>query len=187
MSAALKLPTIEDLLRAEDAAIPAEIVNGELVQKAMGTARHGNAQMAVGVAVRPRRSSGPPQAGWWILTEATVGLSATEVYRPDLSGWRRERMPELPRTFPITVAPDWVCEVLSESTAGRDLGPKQRAWHAHRVPHYWLVDPERMIFTVLRWSDAGYVVVLTAGPGERVRAEPFGGVEIETDDLFGVP
>jgi hypothetical protein len=38
-SAALKLPTIEDLLRAEDAGIPAEIVNGELVQKAMGTAR----------------------------------------------------------------------------------------------------------------------------------------------------
>ena len=43
----------------------------------------------------------------------TAGL---EVLVPDLVGWRRERLPEMPKTAAFHVAPDWVCETLSPST-----------------------------------------------------------------------
>ena len=35
---------------------------------------------------------------------------------PDVAGWRREQMPKYPETAYVTLAPDWVCEVLSAST-----------------------------------------------------------------------
>lgn len=44
-----------------------------------------------------------------------------DVLVPDLAGWRRERMPELPRVPYFELAPDWVCEVLS-SAPRRSLG-----------------------------------------------------------------
>ena len=50
--------------------------------------------------------------GWWILDEPELRLGE-HIMVPDLVGWRRARMPELPDTAYFTLAPDWVCEVLS--------------------------------------------------------------------------
>ena len=57
---------------------------------------------------------------------------------PDRAGWRRERMPDYPDTAYFTLAPDWVCEVLSASTRRLDLREKRpdyaREGVAHRMP-----------------------------------------------------
>lgn len=86
----------------------------------------------------------------------------------------------------MTVPPDRVCELLSDRTARRDLGEKRAMFHRHRVGHYWVVDPERQVLMISRWGPDGYVTVETAGPGEKIRAEPFELVEIDTDELFGI-
>ncbi len=85
----------------------------------------------------------------------------------------------------LRARPDWVCEILSESTARYDVGAKQRTLHAHGVPHYWIVDPEHATLTVMRWSSAAYLRVLDAGIGDVVHAEPFEAIEIGITDLFG--
>lgn len=85
----------------------------------------------------------------------------------------------------MRLRPDWVCEVLSKSTAARDLGPKMRTYHAHRVGHFWVVDREHETLTVHRHSEAGYVVVLVAGTADIVRAEPFEAIELRVGRLFG--
>jgi hypothetical protein len=38
---------------------------------------------------------------------------------------------------------------------------------------------------VHRWHRDGYVTILTATSGQRVRAEPFDAIEIEVSELFG--
>jgi hypothetical protein len=53
------------------------------------------------------------------------------------------------------------------------------------VPHYWIGNPEEKTLVVHRWSDSGYVIVLTAASGETVRAEPFDAVELRVGILFG--
>lgn len=187
MSAAQKLATLEDLLSAEAAGLAVEIVAGELVEKAMSSPAHAHAQSVVVGDVRAYRArGGPPPSGWWILPEVVIRLARDFWVRPDVSGWRRERMPVLPDHHGIEVPPDWVCEVLSPSTTRRDLGEKRAAYHEARVGHYWVVDPERRLFMVWEWHEKGYVTVLTAGPGEQVRAQPFELVEIDTDDLFAI-
>ena len=124
-----------------------EIIDGELIRKAMPSGKHGKAQGAVnGVLWRPfnRRSGGRHPGGWWLLPEVEI-LLGDEAYRPDLAGWRRERMPEVPDEFPISLRPDWVCEVLSPNNSRNDCVRKLRTYHRSEVGHYWIVDPQEEI------------------------------------------
>ena len=52
-------------------------------------------------------------------SEVDVALGPNDVVRPDLAGFRRERLPRPGNIRPIEVVPDWVCEVLSPSSAAR--------------------------------------------------------------------
>lgn len=191
MSAAVKLRP--SAVAADLQAIPEEtrfheIISGEIVRKAMPSGPHGLAQRAVGGRIGDsysRRPGGRRPGGWWIVTEVEIQLDEHNIYRPDVSGWLRERLPELPRESPILVRPDWVCEVLSPSNARNDLVKKMRVYHQRGIPHYWIVDPEQQTLTVYRRMEDGYLVALTAQSDERVRAEPFGEVELSVAALFG--
>jgi Uma2 family endonuclease len=177
--------TLADLL-ALPADVVAEIVAGELIEKALPTFEHGNAQAEITTQLRGR-FGGPPaddRGGWWIADEVDVEYGQ-EIFRPDVVGWRRDRAPQRPSGRPVRVRPDWVCEVLSPSNASTDTVRKLRTLHAHAVPHYWLADPDRRTLTVLRWESAGYLAVLNAEAGEIVRAQPFEALELRTGPIFG--
>ena len=196
MSLARKQPaphTIEDLLAIPEHERFHEIIDGELVRKAMPSARHGAAQTATSQLLRPfnRRPGGKGgPGGWWFTSETEVELSPNQIYRPDICGWRREHLPELPAETPVEVRPDWVCEILSPSNAGNDnagndMVKKLRAYHRHQVPHYWIIDPIAETLTVHRFTEDGYLLVLAAERPERVRAEPFDAIELQVSVLFG--
>ena len=107
--------------------------------------------------------------------------------RPDLLGWQRDKHPRLPSPDSrglVTDVPEWICEVLSRSTAGLDMGTKRSTYHRAGVGWYWLADPTYRTLTVLRRTEADYLIVLVANPSERVRAEPFASVEIDVGELF---
>lgn len=105
--------------------------------------------------------------------------------RPDVLGWRRERVPARPTGFLLRVRPDWVAEILSPSNAGVDRVRKLRLYHRAGVPHCWMADPMEGTLVVMRWSPDGYTTVLAAERGETVRAEPFEAVTLEVGALFG--
>jgi len=185
---ASRLATAEDLARLPDK--PAcEVIAGEIVEKASPGPDHGTAQARLaGELGRPfnRRGGGGGQpGGWWLMVEVEIELETHEVYRPDLSGWRRDRVPERPRVRPVRIRPDWVCEILSPSNARYDLIAKLRTYHRCGVQHYWIVDPSNETLTVHRWGPDGYVVALTAARGDKARAEPFDAIELQVGLLFG--
>jgi Uma2 family endonuclease len=179
------LATASDLLAVRDDR-RVEVIGGVIVEKAAPSYEHGDAQSSLAELLKPpfQRGRGGP-GGWWIATEVEIELETHEVYRPDLVGWRRERVPERPRGRPIRARPDWVSEILSVSNAEIDLGKKLLAYHRAGIPHYWIVDPEHETVTVYRQSSEGYVVVLTAGRADSVRAPPFGDIELRIAELFG--
>ncbi len=108
----------------------------------------------------------------------------SELFRPDIAGWRRDRLEELPEEVPITVRPDWICEILSKNRRV-DLIKKKRVYHRHNVQHYWIIDPLEETLAVHRWHTDGYVEVLIADRSERVRAEPFAAIDFCVGVLFG--
>lgn len=179
------LATAADLMLLPDDQA-AEVIGGVIIEKAAPSFEHGDAQSSLAELLKPpfQRGRGGP-GGWWIATEVEIELETHEVYRPDLVGWRRERVSERPRGRPIRERPDWVSEVLSITNAETDLGKKLFSYHRAGIPYYWIVDPEHETLTVYRWSAEGYVVILTAGRREVVRAPPFEEIEIEIAQLFG--
>jgi Uma2 family endonuclease len=118
--------------------------------------------------------------GWWILCEPEMHLGARpDVLVPNLAGWRRSRMPQLPDTAYFTVAPDWVCEIISPSTASLDRVKKLRIYANTEVAYAWLVDPIARTLEVLRLENDHWIILATHAADEVVRAEPF--VEIDLD------
>ncbi len=180
--------TLADLLAIPEEDRRHEIVDGELVEKEAASGKHGRAQGRTVRALGPfdRRGGGPPArpGGWWFATETEIFLDAANMFRPDVAGWRRERLAELPDEVPIRVRPDWIGEVLS-SNRRNDLVKKKRAYHRAEIAHYWIVDPAVETLLVYRWEKEGYLEVLTAERGERVRAVPFDALELQVGVLFG--
>jgi Uma2 family endonuclease len=60
-----------------------------------------------------------------------------EVDVPDIAGWRRERMPQLPDGHRVTVVPDWACEVLSPSMQSKDREIELPIYARFGVAHAW--------------------------------------------------
>ncbi|MFO0590273.1 MAG: Uma2 family endonuclease [Polyangiaceae bacterium] len=180
--------TIEELL-----AMPEEdryeIVDGALEPKEAARGPHGRAQARAGHLLSPydRRGGGPPErpGGYWFATEPQILFTPQQVRRPDVVAWRRERMPEMPADVPITILPDWICEILSPSNAGTDTVLKMNLYHQCQVGHYWILDPQRETLTVYRWTREGYLYVLGACRGDRVRAEPFEAIDLQVGVFFG--
>lgn len=193
MSAATSLvptpaATILDWLRVPESR-RSEFVDGRIVFYARPGPRHGDVQASLaGVLVPPfkRRGDASRPGGWWLSQEVDMELDGLGC-RPDLLGWRRDRHPALPATDArglVTAVPDWICEVLSPSTATMDLGRKRVAYFQSGVAHYWIADPDRRCITTLRRTAEGYVIDDVVNAGERVRLAPFDAIEIDLDDVF---
>lgn len=159
----------------------AEIIDGELIVSPRPASPHALAATRLGGDLLGP-FDGPPGAppapgGWWILLEPELHFG-DDVLVPDWAGWRRERLPVLENVPFFTLAPDWVCEIVSPSTGRIDRSRKMRHYAADGIAHLWLVDPLQQTLEVYRLESGRWVVAGTHGGGETVRVEPFEAVEI---------
>lgn len=172
---------------AQPAEARLELIDGALIEKAAPDYEHGRTQLDLAQQIRPwyhHRGGGGRPGGWWIAAEVDIVLAANG-YRPDLVGWRRVRVPEMPLERPVQVAPDWICEIVSESNATTDTVKKFRRYQEAGVGSSWLVDPAKKTLTVYRHERDGYLALLVAETGETVRAEPFEAIELRVGAMFG--
>ena len=184
--AAKRKATYEELIAVDDALL-AQIVNGELVTSPRPATGHAVASSALGVLIGgPFGFGRGGPGGWWILDEPEMHLGA-DVLVPDLAGWRRARLPVVPQAPFLTLAPDWICEVLSPSTAGLDRVRKLPIYAREGVSHVWLVDPQARTLEMLRRHDATWVLASAFSGDDQVHAEPFGALELELGALWTGP
>ena len=175
--------TYQDVLDAPPHRV-AEILDGELVLSPRPALPHAAASSGLGSDVhglfhrKPGGSRGP--GGWWILDEPELHLGE-QILVPDLAGWRRERMPTIPRTAFATLAPDWVCEVLSPSTCRIDRILKTRIYAEHAVSWLWMVDPIAETLEVFELREGFWSLVQVFEGSSVVRARPFDAVELEME------
>jgi Uma2 family endonuclease len=180
---AFKRATYEDVLAAPPNCV-AELVDGVLHSQPRPAGAQGLVATVLGEELGPpfRRGRGGP-GGWIFVDEPELHLGQ-DVLVPDLAGWRRARMPSIENAPFFALAPDWVCEVLSPSTARFDKGQKLPVYAAHEVAHAWLVDPIARALDVYRRAGAFWVLVGSYADDARIRAEPLDAVEIELGALW---
>ena len=174
---------------ADLAALP-EDTKGEILEGVLYTMPRPRAwHQRIGKQIA-RRLSDPYEdgvggpGGWWILPEPGIEVPGSPEFSPDVAGWRRERMPELPEDTSIVVVPDWICEVHSPSTRSYDRTKKRRFYATIGVAYLWYVDPKNLEVEVAHlvnghWTELGVYI-----SDEIIRAEPFEAAAINLAELW---
>lgn len=175
--------TYEDVLRLPPH-VTGQIVFGVLHTHARPATPHTRAASLLGGDLSGPFDRGRGGPGGWILLDEPELHFGDDVLVPDLAGYRRERMPSLPRAAHLELAPDWVCDVLSPSTSRLDRGDKRKVYARERVPWLWFVDPDGKTIEVLSLDGATYRVLdVFSGPGP-ARIPPFDAIELDPASLF---
>jgi Uma2 family endonuclease len=176
--------TYEDLFNIPEN-MTGEIINGELIVTPRPSRKHiytaSRLDKEIGPAYELGRG-GP--GGWIILIEPEIKLGGEHVMVPDLAGWKKERFPKEEPYNWISVAPDWVCEILSPTTAITDKTEKMPIYAQYGVSFLWLVDPINKTLDVFRLKEGEWVVAGLHLGEARVRAVPFNEIEINLSDLW---
>jgi Uma2 family endonuclease len=165
----------------------AEMFDGDLYASPRPEAPHARAASVLGVVLGDAFDLGRSGPGGWLFLDEPELHFRKDVLVPDLAGWRRERMPEAPDEAYITLAPDWICEVLSPSTETLDRGRKLRVYAREGVAHGWLVDPLRQTLEVLALESGQWSLLATHDGRVSVRAVPFHAIEVVLGTLWRSP
>lgn len=178
--------TYEDLLQVPENMV-AELIEGELFASPRPAGPHNRASSRLGFILGPPYdlARGGP-GGWWLVNEPEIHF-ARNVLVPDLAGWRRERMPEIPQNHVYSIVPDWVCEVVSPSSGRLDRIKKMPVYAREGVGHAWIVDPLQQTLEVFANAGDTWRVVATHSENEIVRIPPFEEIEIDLTLLWGAP
>ena len=188
---ARKRATYDDVLAAPEH-MTAQVIDGELYLHARPRRRHLRAGTSLGAVLHQRFDSGDGGPGGWVIVDEPELHLGTEpdIVVPDLAGWREERYPgdvDDDDAF-LTVAPDWVAEVLSKSTARLDRVAKMPLYARERIGHVWLVDPRDHVIEVFRLSGEGYTLVKSWGSDDvPAELEPFESVPLAPRSIWGKP
>ena len=149
-----------------------EIIDGDLYAFPRPRFIHGRAIGRLQRQLGPDDDDDSPD-GWVIVAEPEVKLGR-HLLVPDLAGWRRARMPVVPDVTVVKLAPDWVCEGLSPSTAWLAKGRKREIYAKAGVGHLWFADPALRSVDVLELDGKSYRAIRGGGGDERVTLAPFG-------------
>lgn len=183
MEPAPRAASYQDVLDAP-AHLVAELIDGELHTHPRPAGPHAHVASVLGMDIGSpfHRGRGGP-GGWIILHEPELHFG-DEVLVPDLAGWRRERLPEVPDSPYFELVPDWVCEVLSPSTGLLDRRRKLPIYAREGVKHAWLVEPRMRSLEVYRLDGEGYRFVIAQGADDVARLEPFEAIELDLAALW---
>ncbi len=181
-----KTLSLYDRLAALPDGLTGEILNGQLHTHPRPAGPHAlaesNLQIELGGPFGKGRG-GP--GGWWIIVEPEVHFVLdTEVAVPDLAGWKRERMPQVPPGHRFEVVPDWICEILSPSTESKDRRIKMPLYAHYGVRFAWLIDPISKTLEAFQLDGKTWKAVGKWHGSESVAAPPFDSVPLNLNDLW---
>jgi Uma2 family endonuclease len=161
-----------------------EIIYGALVTHPRPTPPHATAHNALGSELTGpfQKGNGGP-GGWVFMTEPELHLES-HVLVPDLAGWRRERMAHMPTKAYVEISPDWVCEILSESTEDYDRGAKRDIYAKTGVGHLWLLDPRSKVLEIFQLTVGHWLLVKTCSGHDSISASPFEAVSFSLGALW---
>ena len=175
--------TYQDVIDAP-AHMVAEVVEGALYTHPRPAPPHALASSSLGGELSSpfQKGRGGP-GGWWIIDEPELHFGE-EILVPDIAGWRRERMPDFPDTAFFTLAPDWICEVLSPSTRDLDRHGKRPVYAREGVGHLWFIDPEARDLEAFELRSGEWVLIATARNADPVSIPPFEAITFALDALW---
>ncbi|WP_229248291.1 Uma2 family endonuclease [Dyadobacter sandarakinus] len=139
-----------------------EFINGEITVHSPVTFEH---NVASGLLYRMLSIyCSKNKLGFVGVEKIMITLSRND-YEPDLSFFRKNKAGTFDGDQKLFPAPDFVVEILSESTQNRDRGIKFKDYQGHGVEEYWIIDPEKRILEQYLLKGKEYELVLNSSNG----------------------
>ncbi len=158
----------------------AEFINGEVIVHSPATMRH--------LKVRERLSRTMSlyvdlhQLGQ-VVGEKALCVFPRNDYEPDVCFFGRTKAALLQPTQRKLPPPDFIAEILSESTESKDRGEKFDDYAAHGVSEYWIIDPAGEMVEQYLAREGRYYLAQKSGTGE-VSSVVVSGFSIPVRALF---
>jgi Uma2 family endonuclease len=178
MSAVIRKSEPYERLLALPENLVGEIIGGELYTQPRPSGPHASASSVLGMDIGSAYHlgrNGP--GGWWIIDEPELHfIRDTEILVPNIAGWRRERMPMLPKDHRFEIVPDWVCEK-------QDRVIKMQAYTRYGVANLWLLDPLARILECYALTNGQWTVIGLYRDRDKISAAPFDAITVALSDL----
>lgn len=172
--------TFADYVQLPEGA-PYELIHGDLIMSPSPTPYHqiiqSNLHLALAQFVRAE------DRGQVLTAPMDVYLTEETTVQPDLIYIAEERL-DIIGEQKIEAAPDLIVEILSPSTAYRDLTTKKRLYEKHRVKEYWIVDPEQKTVEVFEHRDGSFMQHARVVEEGTATSKLLGGFTVALSDLF---
>src|SRR5512140_3799966 len=157
-----------------------EIVSGDLYASPRPATPHSIISSMLGMLLGPRFQLGEGGPGGWRFIDEPELHFGSDVLVPDLAAWHQERLPATAlHDAWIEIPPDWVCEILSPSTAKLDLHRKLPLYARVGVSFAWVIDPPEKTVKVLEAHEGAWIQRATFSGNTVVRALPFDAIELD--------
>lgn len=157
-----------------------QLIDGELYLSPSPSWKHQD--IALNIATKIRHYMETDDVGRVFVAPLDVCLTEINVYQPDVFFFSHSRKKILGERC-IEGAPDFVVEILSESTAHLDRGHKRKIYARTGVKELWHVDPELKQVEVFHLKES-VDAPATYSDKEKFTSKFFPGLKFSCAEIF---
>jgi Uma2 family endonuclease len=140
----------------------AEFINGRAIFHSPVKLKHNNASILLLVLLRAYVNM--HHLGFVGHEKILISLTRND-YEPDICFFSRAKSDRFERNQMRFPAPDFIAEVLSDSTEAYDRDVKFEDYAAHGVSEYWIIDPEAETVEQYALRDEAYTLLFKVNSG----------------------
>jgi Uma2 family endonuclease len=157
-----------------------EFVNGEILFHSPVKLQHNNATVLLGMLLKAFVAK--HQLGFVGVEKIMISLTRND-YEPDICFFGTEKSKQFTKSQMQFPAPDFVVEVLSDSTAKHDRTTKFQDYAAHKIEEYWIIDAEKETIEQYVLLGETFELVLKSNDGH-IESQVIKGFTIPIQSVF---
>ena len=158
-----------------------ELIEGELLMTPSPVMRHQRISRKMLIAIDNHVTDN--DLGEVFDAPSDVYLDNENVVQPDILFVSKERL-DIIGEKNIQGAPDLVIEIISESTAYRDLVQKKKLYVRFGVKEYWIVIPEESSVDIFTLKDNAFVLHKSYGKDDILQSSLLKKLKLELKKIF---
>jgi len=141
----------------------AEFINGKIIFHSPVKLRHSQAS---GILYRLLSTYVMVKDLGWVGHEKIMISLTRNDYEPDICYFNKATYEQFSPDQMRFPSPDFVVEVLSDSTAKHDRGVKFDDYAAHGIEEYWIIDPVSEMVEQYQLQNDSYALIIKAKTGQ---------------------
>ncbi len=157
-----------------------ELIDGKIVATPGPNPRH--ADITANLTFILMRHIKPRRLGK-LFPDTDVPFEKFVVRRPDLSFYATANLRRVTDER-LLGPPDLCIEVLSPGNEDDDRTNKFNLYQKHRVPHYWIIDPDQRTLECFKIFRGAYKLIASASGRETASFPPFADLAIPLSELW---